>query len=169
MTTHRRVPRLSPQNYFGRQTYFITICCDHRVPYFRELVTAQNTVAQLLQCAAKHSFLLHAFCLMPDHVHILAEGTHDRSGLREFVRLFKQRTAFQFRKSNGRTLWEMSYYDHILRQSDQMEEVACYIWCNPVRQKLCNDPSEFPFSGSQTIDWIRRAVLGTSWVAPWKS
>jgi hypothetical protein len=35
--------------------------------------------------------------------------------LLEFIRLFKQRTAFQFRKSHRRALWERSYYDHILR------------------------------------------------------
>jgi hypothetical protein len=29
MTIHRRVARLSPQNYVGRQSYFVTICCDH--------------------------------------------------------------------------------------------------------------------------------------------
>src|SRR6266481_9894571 len=30
----------------------------------------------------------------------------------------------------------MSYYDHILRPSDQIEDVACYIWWNPVRKNF---------------------------------
>ncbi len=106
---------------------------------------------------------------MPDHLHILAEGTDDHCDLREFIRLFKQRTAFEFRKSRRRPLWEMSYYDHILRPSDGMEDVACYIWWNPVRQQLCTHPREFPYSGSQTIDWIKRSATGSSWSAPWKT
>ena len=96
---------------------------------------------------------------MPDHFHLLAEGLHDRSDLSEFIRVFKQRSAFAFRKSHrhpavvaglqtrATTLWEMSYYDHILRPSDRIEDVACYIWWNPVRKKLCARPQEFPFSG----------------------
>jgi hypothetical protein len=47
MTVHRRVARLSRQNYLGRQTYFVTICCDHRVPFFREPTTAQRALALL--------------------------------------------------------------------------------------------------------------------------
>jgi hypothetical protein len=62
----------------------------------------------------------------------------------------------------------MSYYDHILRPSDPIEDVACYIWWNPVRQKLCTRPHEFPYSGSQTIDWMKRSATNPSWSAPWK-
>jgi len=168
MTIHRKVRRLPHRNYLGRQTYFVTICCNQRFKYLREQVTARRVLSSLLECAADLSFRLHAFCLMPDHIHILAEGIHDRCDLREFVRLFKQRTAFAFRKQRGLALWEMSYHDHVLRSSDRVEAVACYIWWNPVRQKLCGHPGEFPYSGSQTIDWIRSSSLGASWSAPWK-
>jgi putative transposase len=168
MTVNRDVRRLAAPNYLGRQTYFVTICCDRRAPHFREQAIAQGLLSSLLECAAGCSFRLHAFCLMPDHVHILAEGIHDRCDLREFIRLFKQRTAFAFRKLRGCALWEMSYHDHILRSSDCVEDVASYIWWNPVRQGLCAHPGEYPYSGSQTIDWIRRSALGTSWSAPWK-
>ena len=168
MPAHRKVPRLARQNYLGRQTCFVTICCDKRSTHLREPAAAQHVLSLLLECAAERFFRLHAFCLMPDHVHILTEGIHDRCDLREFVRLFKQRSAFAFRKLHGCALWEMSYHDHILRSSDHVEDVACYIWWNPVRQGLCARPGEFPYSGSQTIDWIRRSGPGTSWSAPWK-
>ena len=168
MPIHRKVRRLAPHNYLGRQTYFLTICCDQRAHYLLEQTAARGVLSLLSECAANHCFRLHAYCLMPDHVHILAEGIHDRCDLREFIRLFKLRTAFAFRKLRGRALWEKSYYDHVLRSSDVVEDVACYIWWNPVRKKLCAHPGEFPYSGPQTIDWIRRSALGTSWSAPWK-
>jgi putative transposase len=169
MTIYRRVARLSAEHYLGRQSYFVTICCDRRVPHLRTETTARRVLALLLECAAGHSYRLHAYCLMPDHVHILAEGANDGCDLREFIRLFKQRTAFEFRNSHGDTLWEKSYYDHILRTADRMEDVACYIWWNPVRKEICARPQEFPYSGSQTIDWIKRAASGTSWSAPWRA
>ena len=62
----------------------------------------------------------------------------------------------------------MSYYDHILRGSDGIEDVACYIWSNPVRKGLCAIPQDYPYSGSQTIAWMRRMEIGTTWIAPWK-
>jgi hypothetical protein len=51
----------------------------------------------------------------------------------------------------------MSFYDRILRATDAVETVAIYIWSNPVRKGLCAQPGQYPYSGSQTIDWIRRA------------
>jgi REP element-mobilizing transposase RayT len=155
---NRRNTRLTPDHYAGRQTYFITICCDRRALYLEPPATARRVVTLLLDCASRHSFALPAFCRMPDHLHILAEGTQDHCDLLEFIRFFKQRTAFDFRKSRALRLWEMSYYDRILGPSDSIEQLATYIWWNPVRKHLCPHPGDHPFSGSQTIPWLRPAA-----------
>ncbi len=168
MPINRKNTRLPADFYRGQRNHFVTICCDQRKPYLDEKAAAQSVLATLEECAAKHSFQLLAFCLMPDHVHLLAQGTHAACDLLEFVRVFKLRTAFDFKKSHGARLWEKSYYDHTLRQDDAIEDVACYIWWNPVRKKLCAAPGDFPFSGSQTIEWMRHAASESSWSAPWK-
>jgi putative transposase len=161
MHLHRRYARLAPENYLGRQSYFVTICCDLRRPHLAEPSVAKGVLDLLLECGAGDCFRLHAFCLMPDHLHVLAEGAHDRCDLREFIRVFKLRTAFAFRQSHGRRLWEMSYYEHILRRSGSIELVAAYVWWNPVRKGLCARPCDFPYSGSQTVDWMRRCSGGS--------
>jgi putative transposase len=163
----RKKTRLPSENYVGIRAHFVTICCDLKHTYLAETQVATRVVFLLQECAAGRSFLLHAYCLMPDHLHLLAEGTQPDSDLLEFMRVFKLRTAFEFRQSHGRPLWEMSYYDHILRSSDSIEGVACYIWWNPVRKRLCSSPQEYPFSGSQTIQWMQCASRCPSWSAPW--
>ncbi|HLZ51051.1 MAG TPA: transposase [Candidatus Acidoferrum sp.] len=168
MPFDRKNIRLSPENYLGPRAYFVTICCDKRQNYLAIPRTADRVIALLRECTARHSFALHAYCLMPDHLHLLAEGNERQSDLLEMVRVFKLRTAFEFRKVEGHRLWEMSFYDHILRPNDVIENVACYIWWNPVRKGLCSSPHEFPYSGSQTIPWISRASPAPSWSAPWK-
>ena len=154
MPLDRRSTRLARHNYVGRGIYFVTVCCDRRVPHLQNPSVASRIMALLIECAARYSFRLHAFCVMPDHVHILAGGAHDDCDLLEFIRVFKLRSAFEFRQSHYCRLWEMSYYDRILRPSDSIEEVAVYIWWNPVRKGLSAHPGDFPYSGSQTIDWI---------------
>jgi hypothetical protein len=62
----------------------------------------------------------------------------------------------------------MSYYDYILRSSDVIEHVAAYIWWNPVRKRLCDEPRQFRFSGSETIAWMKRPLADAEWSAPWK-
>ncbi|MGB9468603.1 MAG: transposase, partial [Candidatus Acidiferrum sp.] len=109
------------------------------------------------------------YCLMPDHVHILTEGMHPTSDALEFVRHFKQRTAFGFKRKTQQALWEFSYYDHILSPKDQIIEVARHIWWNPVRKNLCASPPDYPFSGSQTLTWRQESQVLPAWSAPWQT
>jgi REP element-mobilizing transposase RayT len=47
----------------------------------------------LLETAAQRNFSLHAYCIMPDHIHFLCEGLSDNTDLVQFVDALKQRTA----------------------------------------------------------------------------
>src|SRR5437016_2455394 len=165
---NRKITRLPAHNYRGRQSYFVTICTNHRVPHLAASTVSQNVRDLLNQCATKCSSDLHAFCLMPDHIHILVGGTRDTCDLLEFIRVFKQRPAYEFRQTSGQPLWETGFYDHVLRPHDKIDDVASYIWWNPVRKNLCKYPSDYQFSGSQTIDWIRKSSAVPLWFAPWK-
>jgi len=87
----RKQIRLRPENYQGRQSYFVTVCCDSRRTYLGKAEIAERVITLLRECAAHASFLLHAYCVMPDHLHFLAEGTSGEANLPEFVRVFKLR------------------------------------------------------------------------------
>ena len=120
---------------------------------------AQSVIRVLLETACAKQFLIAAYCLMPDHLHMLAGGTSVLSDALEFVRVFKQRSGFQFRQSRQQALWELSYYDRVLRHGDSIIEIAGYICWNPVRRKLCQKPDEYPYSGSQSFAWMREVYL----------
>jgi putative transposase len=165
---YRKSVRLPAANYIGCNIYFLTVCCDRRRPYLSDPVIATFVMRALLKSASAHSFTIHAFCIMPDHIHILAEATHPTSDALEFARHFKQRTAFFHKQKSQRVLWEFGYYDHILRAQDGLIEVARYIWWNPVRKRLCPRPHDYPFSGSQTLAWMQESQFESTWSAPWR-
>src|ERR1700682_982335 len=168
MPFYRQPIHLPAQNYRGKRLYFVTICTEHRRPVFADRQEGHSVISHLLTHAAQNDFLLHAFCAMPDHLHFLAEGTMDDSDLLELAGSFKQRTGFEYRRHSAETLWQKRFYDYILRRSDPIEAVACYIWMNPIRKNLCAAPEQYPFSGSQIIDWMNRASLGALWLPPWR-
>ncbi|GAC1684583.1 MAG: hypothetical protein PVS2B2_23600 [Candidatus Acidiferrum sp.] len=105
---------------------------------------------------------------MPDHLHFLAEGNTPQSNLLPFITTFKQRTSFAHKNRTGGPLWQTKFYDHILRAPDELESVACYIWANPVRKRLCEDAATYPLSGSQTLDWEKLSANLNLWQPPWK-
>jgi REP element-mobilizing transposase RayT len=88
---------------------------------------------------------------MPDHIHLLLQD----KDIVDFVRLFKGRmTPKAFAIEPGRRLWQRGFYDHALRKEESLEVVALYIWENPVRTGMVDDPAKYAWSGSEVWpDW----------------
>ena len=168
MPFYQKQLRLSKNNYLGRRAYFVTLCTQNRTTFFSELSATSWLRQKLIAAAAEFKFALHAYCVMPDHVHFVCEGLAETCALDNFVKSFKQRTAYEFNKTKHTGLWQGRYYDHILRPNESIEEVACYIWWNPVRKALCAHPHHCPFSGSQTLDWMKSSSAAPQWQPPWK-
>lgn len=166
----RKNIRLEAANYVGKRQYFVTLCCAERQPLLATSNIASWATDRLHQSAAQHAFMIHAYCVMPDHLHLLAEGAKSTSNLLTFVAAYKQTTGFYFQAERGQNLWQQKYYDHILRKADALEPVAWYIWLNPVRKGLCQEPQEYCHSGSFTMAG-RRLLLGSKgeqWSPPWR-
>jgi len=119
--------------------------------------------------ALEQKFRLHAWCVMPDHLHIFIEGGTLDADLRAFIARFKQQTAFQFAKRFGERLWQKNFYDHVVRPSESIDRIFWYIWMNPVRKGICANPREYLFSGSETVDWKQKKPVTDTWTPPWKA
>ena len=169
MTLPRKRIRLDSSRYIGRQLYFLTLCTYERRAVFLNQAVGHWVLTRLLGTSAKHDFAVHAYCAMPDHLHALAEAMTARAELVKFVSAFKQETGFAYQKRMHRRLWQARYYDRILREPEESEKAAWYIWLNPVRKGICGAPQEYALSGSFTIlDWRDRCAPEESWVPPWK-
>jgi REP element-mobilizing transposase RayT len=83
---------------------------------------------------------------MPDHLHLLVEVPEGVS-LQRLVRWFKQMSGYTIKQALGSAAWQVSYYDHVLRREDAIEDVAQYIWNNPVVDGLADDWTAYPLSG----------------------
>ncbi|HET9401723.1 MAG TPA: transposase [Candidatus Acidoferrales bacterium] len=168
MPIHRKTIRLNRSNYVGLRRYFVTMCCARRAQIFVNPAIVARAIEILNGSSAQFGFAVRAYCFMPDHAHVLAEGLEATSSLLDFIHDFKQRTAFEFGRDATGPLWQFKYYDYILRNRDSQESVAWYIWMNPVRKGLVNDPWDYPFSGSFTFNWKDRLRPPEAWSPSWK-
>jgi REP-associated tyrosine transposase len=170
MKFRRKNIRLPRPSYIGPQWYFLTACTQDRVPRFEDATLVEQTLSCLDSESETQGFAVQAYCFMPDHLHVLTNGTHAAADCLSFVKIFKQRSAYAFKQATGLRLWQHKPYDHILRPDERWEAVAYYIWMNPVRKDLCNRPQDWPFSGSRTVDWRRLLTPPAElWVPPWKN
>jgi putative transposase len=169
MHRERKIIRLAQFKYLGRNTYFLTFCSDGRQRVFHDSSLASSIVSSLKTVSESTAFLVHGYCLMPDHFHLVIEGARDESDLVHFAKTLKQLTAFRYKQETGQRLWQRRYYDHILRTNDSLDQVLWYVWLNPVRANLCTDAKSYPYSGSFTLDWNISRQTETNWVPPWKN
>ena len=164
----RKNIRLPVEHYTGKRIYFVTICTENHRPAFNNDSVVARILETLTTAAQNHKFAVHAYCFMPDHLHVLVEGLTDQSQLLQFIRSFKQTSAFAYTQTFRHRLWQRTYYDHVLRRDDAIADVAWYIWMNPIRKGLCQHYWEYPFSGSFTMPWRDRPQPLKSWQPPWK-
>ena len=165
----RKEIRLPREEYVGKKIYFITVCAEERRPIFLDGNRANISIEALKRISQSMHFLVHAFCIMPDHVHFLVDAKNASSNLIRFVAQWKQLTGYLFRHELPRRFWQRRFYDHVLRKAEQSDSVAWYIWMNPVRKGMVTEPQQYPFSGSFTVDWPKVSAPAVSWLPPWKN
>ena len=124
----------------------ITLTTHRRARSFRNQGLVRLCQDKLVEAAEHHRFAVLAYCFMPDHLHLLVQGS-EGSRLIPFVQRFKQATGHRFKARRGEPLWQRSFYDHVLRGEEDMEQVAEYIWDNPVRAGLVVDRNVYPHWG----------------------
>ena len=143
--------RLKTFDYCGPHRYFLTICTHQRRHLFRSAETVTAVLSQFLRAATEKQFAIHAYVFMPDHAHLLVEGTADTSDFGEFVKIAKQRSGYEYAKSGNGRLWQPSYFEHVLREEETTPRVIAYMFNNPIAAGLATEFPEYRFAGSDTV------------------
>ena len=147
LPSRKAVPRLRNFSYRGFHAYSLTLSTHQRQHQFTAPDTVEPLRDLLLSTAAAHGFRVWAFCFMPDHLHTLLQRDRADASLPAFLRNFKQRSSYVFRQGHGKTLWQRSYYDRVLRKDEDIRAVSRYIFENPVRKGVVKEFTSYPFSG----------------------
>ncbi len=91
---------------------------------------------------------LHAFVVMPNHVHLLA------TQLASFARWLAPLKGFTAHCANralglsGVAFWQDESYDHLVRDDEEFRRIQRYIEWNPVKAGLVKRPEEFRWSSA---------------------
>jgi REP element-mobilizing transposase RayT len=148
-----RPRRLARVSYVGFQRYFVTTCTAFKRPIFADLAIGNDIASQILRSAREREFAVTAYCLMPDHVHLLLGAQSEDADLPRFVKHAKQVTGFAYRKAKNQSLWQPGYHERVLRDDEATLVIARYIMENPVRAGLAKALGEWPLSGSDVYTW----------------
>jgi len=141
----------------------------------RQVSLADDRVARaiadsLLKARDHKRFYLLAWCVMPDHVHILLSPRRRPVGARssgrrgtplsDCIRDWARVSAHVANKVLGQNgpLWQEGFHDHAIRRDEKLEDVVNYIHYNPVRRSLADRAEDWPWSSAadrfaSATDW----------------
>ena len=100
-----------------------------------------------------HRYQLHAFVVMPNHVHMLVTPN---VVARRWLAPLKGVTAHhanQLLGGHGKAFWQDESYDHLVRSAAEVDRIWAYIERNPVSAGLVAEPAQYPWSSAAEAAW----------------
>jgi putative transposase len=119
------------------QTYAITILTHGRHRHFQRTANAELFISILTRYRDAGKFLLHAFVVMPDHVHILITP-HESTA--KAVQLIKGGYSHAIRLQSPGEIWHTGYHEHRVRDLEDFHAQKQYIANNPTRKNYADYP-----------------------------
>ena len=148
MFMQRNLPRLDPSFYAGKAYVFWTHTTEDRGRFelndsfhfrFREILT---------HVCFRYQLVTPAYCIMPDHVHLLWIGYADDADQKQATRFFRK----ELRSVIAPCVWQRQPHEHVVREQERKSGIYAdtirYILNNPVRADLAERWQDYAFIGS---------------------
>ena len=161
----RKQNRLACFDYNQNGAYFITICVKDR----KKILSKINVGTGVPDCPKMHllkngsiadkyinqlndfydNISVDKYVIMPDHIHLLISISNGQSRtpvptdntnsvIAKFVSTFKRFC----NKEYAENIWQPRYYDHIIRNQNDYNEIWEYIENNPKKLVLTHKPQD---------------------------
>ena len=154
--------------------FFLTLVSHERRPIF-----ARNGAPQLLgtclrECAAGWPFRLDAVVLLPDHLHLLMRLPHGDSNYSNRIGWIKREFTMRWhgpqssetlspsrRRERRRSIWQPRFWEHTIRDENDLETHFDYIHFNPVKHGHAQCPADWPHSSFHR--YVRSGHYAKDW------
>jgi len=113
----------------------------------KEKLTAMPHSRIRITDSDKDSFILHAFCLMPNHFHLLIEQVKDISISKIMSKLCTSYSKYINKKYHRvGHVFQDCFKAVLIENNPQLMWVSAYIHMNPVKDGTVNSPEKYPWS-----------------------
>jgi putative transposase len=141
---------------------------NNRQPIFVDEVDCLRYLDDLGELAQAHALVIHAYVLMPNHVHLLATPSASDT-LARVMQALGRRYVRWFNDRHGRTgtLWEGRYRSTVIDSDRYLLACMRYIELNPVRAGLVDDAGAYRWSSHRHQLGLRADPLVTEHAVYW--
>ncbi|MBI4435844.1 MAG: transposase [Candidatus Omnitrophica bacterium] len=121
---------------------------NNRMQIFRDNDDYQHYLRLLKRYKSLFNFKLYAFCLMPNHVHLLLDTIGPHKGASQIMHRLNLAYSswFQLRYEWKGHVWQGPFHSLLIDKERYLYACARYIELNPYRAGLARDPVDYPWS-----------------------
>lgn len=156
-------------------TYFFTVVTHQRRAFLTEDLARDCLRDAIRTVRLARPFSLDAIVLLPDHLHAiwtLPDGDHDFSTRwrlinRRFTKLYLSAGGDESVCSESRAdkkergLWQRRFFEHVVRDEDDLKRCADYLHVNPLKHGLVDRVADWPWSSFHR--YVRLGEYAPTW------
>lgn len=150
--------------------YYLTAVTKDRLPVFRTETIARLVCDAIDEARRSGKFLIFAYVLMLDHIHLVTDSSRDSQDIHRFVNGIVSRRVINHLKEKGRDEslkklrveeradgWKYSLWQHhpdtrLLWSEQMLWQRIQYTHLNPVRAGLVEHPKDWKWSSARIIN-----------------
>jgi REP element-mobilizing transposase RayT len=114
----------------------------HAAPQTRLSLIGEEVQKSILKIPEIYdSVEIDQYVIMPNHIHLIVilEGGHGNPPLHDIIGRMKSFTTKRYNQLNNTdyvALWQRNYYEHVIRNDKELQEIRQYIVNNPAKWEL---------------------------------
>jgi putative transposase len=127
---------------------FITAVCYRRQPYLKGDLFKDLLLSVIREVKSQALFSMQAYVILDDHFHWII--TPKRQPFPKIMQSVKLRFVHRYKKTSAHqgniSLWQRRFWDHIIRDTEDMHRHMDYVHFNPVRHGYVAKPVDYRWS-----------------------
>ena len=116
--------------------------------WLRDPRIAKPVVSAILSVAEQGWCVVHAYAVMPNHVHVPLEPKAELKLITRAIKGNSARACNQVLNRTGQPFWQQESYDHWVRSNPSFERIRRHIERNPVSAGLVKSPEDWEWSST---------------------
>ncbi len=151
--------------YVAGRAVFLTTVTRDRVPYLRPSPDAELLLETMRSVRAIRRFALLAYAILPDHFYLLIRTERGSDTFSAVMHSIKRNYTAKYKRAHSIAapiiLWQPRFWDHIIRDEDDLARHLDYVHWNPVKHGYVERPGDWPHTTFR--QWAERGFYAQGW------
>lgn len=151
--------------YIPNAIVFITTVTRERIPYLQSEEDIKLFWETIRRVQEIHPFHLLAYVILPDHFHWLMRADDPKGNFSKVIHSVKRNYTVNYKKMHDiktpLSIWQERFWDHIIRDEDDLATHIDYIHWNPVKHDYVAQPEGW--HSSSYLLWFEKGYYPQGW------